>query len=64
MKRTKEMVVNAKDTYDPRDYITVHEQFFNGLKNAVREAHEHGCSCIYCAEPLLSAQKKRSAGEQ
>lgn len=49
------MTVQAKDCYDPADYILVHNKFFDGMREAVREAHHRLrsdkttlCACIYC----------------
>jgi len=40
-------VVKAEDCYDPRDYILVHRNYFDGLREAVKKAHGD-CICIYC----------------
>lgn len=43
-----EMTVQAKDTYDPAKHITVHQDYFNGMVAAIRQAHGEKCICIYC----------------
>lgn len=55
------LVVQAKDCYDPADYILVHNKFFDGMRKAIREAHKGNvteCSCIYCG--VEKASLKRS----
>jgi len=56
--RLADLQVQAKDCFDPADYLMVHKEYFTGLLEAVREAHrlindEWGdgsrCVCIYCS---------------
>lgn len=46
------LLVQPKDTYDPVDYILVHEKYFDGMRAAIKEAHVRlngaPCICIYC----------------
>lgn len=46
--KSNPLTVQAKDTYDPGDYITVHLDYFNGMRAAIRHAHGDKCICIYC----------------
>lgn len=59
-----DLVVQAKDCYDERDYILVHRKYFDGLRDAIRTAHTHQngteCICIYCRHNDKAAD---SAGE-
>lgn len=34
--------------YDPADYITVHEDYLEGMRAALRRAHGEKCVCMYC----------------
>ena len=51
-RQLRDVTVQAKDTYDPADYITVHKDYFNGMVAAIRQAHDRQigreCICIYC----------------
>jgi hypothetical protein len=47
-KDSNDLTVQAKDTYDERDYISVHRKYFDGLRDAVKRAHGGACICIYC----------------
>ncbi len=42
-----DLLVQAKDTYDERDYILVHRKYFDGMREAIQRAHG-ACICIYC----------------
>lgn len=58
--KNADLVVQAKDTYDPADYITVHKTFFEGMQKAIREAHSQRnngreCICIYCTAGSATA---------
>lgn len=47
-----DLLVQARDTYDPTEYILVHEKYFDGMRAAIKEAHVRlngaPCICIYC----------------
>jgi hypothetical protein len=43
-----DLLVQAKDCYDERDYILVHRKYFDGLRDAVKNVHTQPCICIYC----------------
>lgn len=69
MRKQKEnMKVQAKDTYDPADYISVHYEYFNGLKRALRRAHQEKtgdpCICIYCRDVIETATDLNGAPDQ
>lgn len=46
------LTVQAKDTYDERDYTLVHNKYLAGMREAIRQAHKRvtgtDCICIYC----------------
>lgn len=50
--RNADLKVQAKDCYDERDYILVHNDYFNGMRDTIRLAHREkigtDCICIYC----------------
>lgn len=60
-----DLLVQPKDTYDPADYILVHEKYFDGLRAAIKEAHVRlnggPCICIYCRHGETASL---SAGEK
>lgn len=63
-KRKSDLTVQAQDTYDPADYITVHLDYFNGMRAALRHAHGDKCICIYCRnEQPASAPETRADAE-
>lgn len=46
------LTVQARDTYNEADYILVHNKYFDGMRDAIRQAHAQNgtgtCICIYC----------------
>lgn len=57
-KSISELTVQAKDTYDPRDYITVHLDYFNGMRAAIRHVHGGKCICIYCRHDRAASDQE------
>lgn len=57
--QNSDLVVKLADTYDPADYLLVHKAYFDGMREAIREAHGRinvtppgACLCIYCQSPV------------
>lgn len=46
--RLREITVQAKDTYNPEDYVMVHARLFDGMREVIRRVHGDACACIYC----------------
>lgn len=62
-KPNRDLVVQAKDCYDPADYILVHNKFFDGMRDAIRAAHRGNiseCSCVYCRVEAASLSDSAS----
>jgi hypothetical protein len=59
-----DLVVRLEDTYDPADYVLVHKRYFEGMRDAIREAHGKitctpvgSCLCIYCTAAVSAGEK-------
>lgn len=45
--------------YDPADYITVHKEYLEGMRAAIRRAHREKCACIYCKPSTVTSTQEK-----
>lgn len=71
MARRKEpfsdLVVRLEDTYNPANFVMVHKTYYDGMRDALREAHKRindewggdtsGCVCVYCAPSVQPVER-------